>query len=186
MKNNYYIDKTHIVNDLRLEYDHWINILNEQEVHAIRKYSWNSMDMGIKSKNFFVRLNSMLRGGYNKLDSEMLNKYADIISGALRKSPTKRSFICYRGSDYDLSNNVGIGGKFKVKQFVSTSVIGSRIFSGKYKLIIYVPSGTYGAYIEKLSHYPKQREFLLDKGHIFEVVSRYENTIELEVTHESY
>lgn len=50
-----------------------------------------------------------------------------------------------------------------------------------YKILIYVPKGSKGAYIERISRYPKQRELLLDKDTIFRVVSKKEKEIELQV-----
>ena len=51
----------------------------------------------------------------------------------------------------------------------------------KYEIIIYAPKGSRGAYIEKISKYPKQRELLLDKDVIFRVISKQQNLIELKV-----
>ena len=46
---------------------------------------------------------------------------------------------------------------------------------------IRVPKGACGAYIETLSAYPKQREFLLDKCCAYKVISVENNAVELEV-----
>ena len=56
-----------------------------------------------------------------------------------------------------------------------------RALNGEYEIIIYVKKGTLCAYIEELSVFPKQRELLLDKDNIYRVLSRKDNTIELEV-----
>ena len=56
-------------------------------------------------------------------------------------------------------------------QFISTSVSQRAALDKPYKIIIYVPKGSRGAYIEKVSKYPKQRELLLDKNTIFRVIS---------------
>lgn len=50
---------------------------------------------------------------------------------------------------------------------ISTSVVKGAALSKKYEIIIYAPKGSRGAYIEKISKYPKQRELLLDKDVIF-------------------
>lgn len=48
-------------------------------------------------------------------------------------------------------------------------------------MIIYAPKGAKGAYIEKLSKYPKQREFLFDKDCVYRIRSINGNTLEMEV-----
>lgn len=66
-------------------------------------------------------------------------------------------------------------------QFISTSVTQGAALNKSYKILIYVPKGSKGAYIERISRYPKQRELLLDKDTIFRVVSKKEKEIELQV-----
>ena len=106
----------------------------------------------------------MLRHQYNKEDSELLQKYADIISVALSRTPLKRNVLLYRGCDANPFAHLVLGSEVMMPQFLSTSVIKTRAFRGKYNLQIYAPIGTSGAYIEQLSAYPKQREFLLNAG----------------------
>lgn len=169
-----------VVNVLRSEYSEWISNLNNEEIHAIRKYSYNSNDFE-RSNRFFERLNRWLRGEYNENNEPILKKYAKIISDALKKHPTKHSFICYRRVNYIPFDESKIGHDFKFNQFISTSVIQSKTIKGKYLLIIHIPIGTLGAYIEELSCFPKQREFLLDKDCIYRILSIKEDIIEVEV-----
>ncbi len=169
-----------VVSVLRKEYDSWINSLNEKEKYAIEKYSWNSFDKNNGNISFFQRLNSMLRG-IKSNEQGMLSEYAEIISNAISRHPIEHSVICYRGSDYDMTDNTEVGETFQSMQFISTSVIRSRRLKGTYEFVIHVPKGSEVAYIEKLSRYKKQRELLINKDTLFKVVARNGFLIELEV-----
>ena len=171
------LPQNRVVDVLRKDSVSWIESLSGKEKHAIEKYTYNSGDR--KPNRFYERLNGMLRGDMPK--DEKLEEYADTISAALKKNVLQQDVIAYRGMDIDPSNNIPINGLYRGKQFFSTSVIENRSFDSKYKIIIYVKKGSKAAYIEKLSHYTKQRELLLDKDCIYRVLSRKENVIELEV-----
>ena len=122
----------------------------------------------------------MLRGDLTE-EKEMLDSYADIISRAISKHPIEHPVVCYRGSDFDLSDGAAVGESFISLQFVSTSVIRSKKLKGQYEFVIHVPQGADVAYIEKLSKFKKQRELLINKNTMFAVVSRNECLVELEV-----
>ena len=171
------LPQNRVVDVLRKESVSWIESLSGKEKYAIEKYTYNSGDR--KPNRFYERLNGMLRGDMPK--DEKLEEYAYTISAALKKNVLQQDVIAYRGMDIDPSNNIPINGLYRGKQFFSTSVIENRSFDSKYKIIIYVKKGSKAAYIEKLSHYKKQRELLLDKDCIYRVLSRKENVIELEV-----
>ena len=166
-----------VVNTLRKESDEWIKKLTDKEKHAIKKYTYNSGDK--KPNRFFERLNAMLRGDISS--DEKLQEYADTISSAIRKNKIAQDIIVYRNLDVDLYSDFKVNDVFEEEQFISTSVIQTAALSKKYKLIIYVPKGSNGAYIEKLSKYPKQRELLLDMKTKFIVLSKKDNVIELKV-----
>ena len=51
----------------------------------------------------------------------------------------------------------------------------------QFKMIFLVPKGSQGAYIENISKYPKQREFLLDKDCKMRILSKQEDSILVEV-----
>lgn len=168
-----------IVEELRAEYVEWANELTTEERKAIRKYSYNSIDG--KQNRFFERLNAMLRGAYNKSNNAMLVRYANIISGALKKHRLSFPIVCYRGVDVDPTGDVEIGTVFSFRQFVSTSVVRRKALSKEYLLVISVPAGTCGAYIENISAFPWQREFLIDKECNYCITRRQGRTIYLEV-----
>lgn len=165
-----------IVSLLRKDSKKWLALLTNEEKRAIRKYTYNTGDD--KASQFYKRLNTMLRG--ESLEDTILFKYSDIISNAICKNRLKRFVVCYRGLNYNPADGYEIGDIFQMRQFVSTSVIETKCFTGEVKMIIYAPAGTQAAYIENLSHYPKQREMLFDKDCYFELISNENNVIELE------
>lgn len=170
-----------VVNTLRKEYDKWIELLTEKEKYAIEKYTWNSFDKFNNVNSFFERINAMLRGVTTE-EKQMLEEYSDIISTAISKHPIEHSVVCYRGSDYDMSDGVAVGESFVGMQFVSTSVIRSKKLKGKFEFVIHIPQGASVVYIEKLSKYKSQRELLIDKNTMYTVLSRNGYLIELEVS----
>lgn len=166
-----------VVDVLRSESEKWIDSLTEEEKRAIRKYTYNSGDK--RPNRFFERLNAMLRGERPK--EKRLTEYADTISNALKKNKLKQDIIAYRGVDIDPTAGAEIGDIVAPGQFFSTSVIDARSFGAGYKIVVYAKKGSNAAYVETLSHFPKQRELLIDKDCFYRVLSRKGNTIELEV-----
>ena len=171
------LPKEKVVDVLREDSKEWIENLSEDEKYAIQKYTYNSGDK--KPNRFFERLNAMLRGDLP--EDKKLRTYADIISSALNKSRIKRDVIAYRNLDVDLYSGFEVNDLIIEEQFISTSVSKRAALEKPYKVVIYIPKGSRGAYIEAISKYPKQRELLLDKGTIFRVISKKENVIELQV-----
>ena len=171
------LPKEKVVDVLREDSKEWIENLSEDEKYAIQKYTYNSGDK--KPNRFFERLNAMLRGDLP--EDKKLRTYADIISSALNKSRIKRDVIAYRNLDVDLYSGFEVNDLIIEEQFISTSVSKRAALEKPYKVVIYIPKGSRGAYIEDISKYPKQRELLLDKGTIFRVISKKENVIELQV-----
>lgn len=166
-----------VVQILRKDSEGWIQELTDKEKRAIQKYTYNSGDK--KPNRFFERLNAMLRGDLP--EDEKLRIYADTISSALNKSRIKRDVIAYRNLDVDLYSGFEVNDLIIEEQFISTSVSKRAALEKPYKVVIYIPKGSGGAYIESISKYPKQRELLLDKGTIFRVISKKENVTELQV-----
>lgn len=166
-----------VVDILRKDSKEWITELSEKEKHAIRKYTYNSGDE--KPNRFFERLNAMLRGDIPE-DKKLL-EYAEVISKALKKSRIKHDIIAYRNLDLDIYSDFEINDLITEGQFTSTSATKSATLNKPYKVLIYVPKGSKGAYIEELSKFPKQRELLLDKDTVFRVISKKEKEIELQV-----
>ena len=151
--------------------------MTADEKRAIRKYTYNSGDK--KPNRFFERLNAMLRG--NIAEDKRLREYADVISGALKRNKLKHDIICYRNLDFNPYEKYSVGDVFIENQFISTSVSSGAALDKEFKMIIFAPKGTRGAYIECISKYPNQREFLLDKDCKLRVISKQEDSIVLEV-----
>lgn len=174
-----FVSSINVIPVLRMEYAIWIDGLTTEEIRAIKKYTWNSKEW--LPLSFYKRMNAALRGDYAGPDLGMLLYYANVISGAINRHPLEHNIICYRGSNVDETHGKPVGTKFIAKQFNSTSVVSSKALKKKYQTEIFVPVGARGAYIEMLSRFPKQREFLLDKNTVYRIKSRQEGIIHLEV-----
>ena len=171
------IPQNQVVNRLRKEYSTWKQSLDDFELKAVKKYTYNSNESG--RDKFYMRLNAMLRG--DRTGEERVLRYANGISSAIKKGAIPCDVICYRNMDTNPYSNLDVGDIFVEEQFVSTSVVESRALQKKFKLIIYVPKGSKAAYIESVSKFPAQREVLIDKGSIYRVISKKEDIVELEV-----
>lgn len=171
------LSDSRVVPILRKESQQWIASLNSEEIRAIKKYTKNSGDPA--DDKFYARLNAMLRGEIP--EDATLRYYSDLISGALRKNQLKHDIVCYRNMDINPYSELPVGSVFSAKQFYSASVTKNGTLQGKMQMIIYVRTGAKGAYIESLSKYPKQREFLLNKDCVYKILSNNGSAIEVEV-----
>ena len=99
----------------------------------------------------------------------------------MRKSKIQHDIIVYRNLDLDIYSGFEINDLITEEQFISTSVTRGAALNKMYRILIYVPEGSKGAYIEGLSKFPKQRELLLDKDTVFRVISKKDKEIELKV-----
>jgi len=162
---------------LQKESEPWLKSLTEEEKYALRKYTYNSRDGA--DNRFYKRLNAMLRGDIPK--DENLERYANIISGALKKSSLPGDVVCYRGLDINPVAGVLEGSIVNLHQFISTSVEKRKAFKKKVQIKIYAKKGTHAGYIETLSSFSEQKELLLDKDFLYRVLSNRDNIIELEV-----
>ena len=147
-----------VVDILRQESGSWIKSLNEEEVRSIKKYTKNSKDTILNK--FFARLNSMLRG--DSPEDARLRYHAENISSGLKKYKLRHDIICYRSVNVNPIEGLNVGDIYEPKQFLSSSVTKKGILKGEYMMVIETPKSSCGAYVEGLSQYPKQREFLFD------------------------
>ena len=171
------LPKEKVVDVLREDSKRWIEKLSEAEKHAIQKYTYNSGDK--KPNRFFERLNAMLRG--EKPKDEKLEQYSATISKALMKNKLDHDIICYRNMDFNPYKDYPVGKVICAEQFISTSVSKNAALQKKVEMVFFVHKDACGAYIESISKYPKQREFLLDKSCRLRVISNQEGRIILEV-----
>ena len=176
-KNFKPLPKESVVNILRKKSIEWVKALTKKEKAAIRKYTKNSIDP--KGMELFRRLNAMLRGDIN--NDATLKRYSDLISRAIAKFKLKNDIVCYRTLDFNPYIKYEVGDYVIEEQFTSTSVIEGRELKKPFVIKIKVPKGAKGAYIEELSSFPSQREFLIDKKSVFKVTAKGNNSIELEL-----
>ena len=176
-KNFKPLPKESVVNILRKKSIEWVKALTKKEKAAIRKYTKNSIDP--KGMELFRRLNAMLRGDIN--NDATLKRYSDLISRAIAKFKLKNDIVCYRTLDFNPYIKYEVGDYVIEEQFTSTSVIEGRALKKPFVIKIKVPKGAKGAYIEELSSFPSQREFLIDKKSVFKVTAKGNNSIELEL-----
>lgn len=165
-----------VVPVLREDSKKWIGKLSSEERRAIQKYTKNIGDPD--DDKFFARLNAMLRGDIPEDDT--LNYYSGIITGAISKYRLKYDIICYRGIDVNIVEGKSVGDIYTSEQFFSTSVKKRGALNKKFFYTILAHKGSKGTYIELLSAYPEQREFLFDKGCKFRILSILGNSIILE------
>ena len=148
-----------VVNTLRKESQEWQKELTSEQIHSLKKYTKNSGDKD--DDKFYIRMNSMLRGDIP--EDKGLRDHAERISSALKKNKLEHDIICYRSTDHNPVEGLKPGDTYEPKQFLSSSVTKKgTLQNGKYQMAIRTPKGSCGAYIEGLSKYPKQREYLHD------------------------
>lgn len=148
-----------VVNILRKDSEKWIQTLSNDEIKDISKYTFNGVDND--GKRLYYKINGYVEGYYNpnndKEEETIKRIYKNIHSGILKNEHTK-DIIVYRKDENPL-NLEGVSNKF-----ISSSVTKKGAFEGNPNVAIIVPKGSNGAYVENLSKYPKQREFLLNSG----------------------
>lgn len=171
------LPQNNVVNILRSESKDWINQLTQDEIRAVRKYTKNSGD--ITRPKLYERINAMLRGDIP--EDSRLRHYANTISLALKKNTLRHDIVCYRCVSTDIFQGYVPGDIYFPQQFYSTSVTPKGTLTGEYKIIVHARAGSHGAYIEELSAFPNQREYLFDKDCAYRVLSRSANETEIEV-----
>lgn len=153
------LSDSEVVNILRKDSKEWMQTLSDDEIKAIKKYTYNGKDLdGLR---LFEKINKYLENTYspiNEKDEEIIIRNIANIDNALLKNTLSHDMIVYRNDSYpELLEG-------KISKFLSTSVTKNGVIGKTFNIIIIVPKGTEGSYVESLSKYPKQREFLLNKG----------------------
>lgn len=176
-ENDSYLPKRKVVNILRKDSEEWIKTLSSEEVRAIKKYTKNSGDP--KDDKFFARLNAMLRN--ETPQNDRLNYYSQQITNGLLKFNLEHNIECYRKTDKNYFADRKVGEIIVPGFFMSSSATPGAAPKNDFLTKIYAPKGSKGAYVEFLSKYPNQREFLFDKNNAYRVISNTETLMELEV-----
>lgn len=137
--------------------------LDGRSKDAIESYSYFSKKM---NKNLFNKANGE---GY----TQSYINHADDINTAIDRFPnTKREFYVYHGARAKIAHQLQPGNTFSYSGFMSTSLsprVAEKFVQYEnnegHILRIHVKKGEpKGAYIEKFSHSPEEREYLLKHG----------------------
>ena len=171
------VSQSRIVPILRTSAESWQETLSSEEIRSIEKYAQNIV--GEKPDNFFERINSMLRGDSPKDDKFVY--YANNISSGLSKFILENDIICYRATDKNYFSDKEIGSIFSPGSFLSSSVVPKGALDKDFLTLIYAHKGSNGAYIENISPYKSQREFLFNNTCQYRVLSKSDKLMELEV-----
>ena len=163
------------------ESESWKKKLTKAELHAIRKYTRNSIEENESpyDEKFYFKLNDYLRT--NDKTKKQLERYSKLISSGIKKFKLKEDLVCYRGANIDEFYNVPIGKCTKVLSFTSTTIDVSKTFKGKYSIIINVKAKTRCAFLNSVSRYKRQDELLIDKNAKYKILSRDRNRTFVEV-----
>ncbi|EIM8287171.1 minor capsid protein [Listeria monocytogenes] len=159
----------------------WKESLSSEEHKAIEDYTFDEY-YGL---NRYLRNKTKMKAMGTFEPHHVKEKYEDLenkISSALQKSATPDNMIVYRAvknmdfiKGLDTANGKTV---FKDGGYMSTFISGHVTKPAQkgqgasaYNLVeIALPKGTKGAYVKEFSMFDEEREFLLDKGTVFEYV----------------
>ncbi|EAD4381129.1 ADP-ribosyltransferase [Listeria monocytogenes] len=167
----------------------WKETLLPDEIEAIEKYTVDEY-YGL---NRYLRSKTRLQAEEQFEARHVQSKYEELeksLSSALQKSTTPDNMIVYRAvkddnfiKGLDTANGKTLfkdGGYMSTTPFLDSSFIRSHVTNpakgglgsrDPYNLVeISLPKGTRGAYVREFSMFSNEKEFLLDKGTVFEYV----------------
>ncbi|EAE5023168.1 hypothetical protein G7498_001049 [Listeria monocytogenes] len=167
----------------------WKETLLPDEIEAIEKYTVDEY-YGL---NRYLRSKTRLQAEEQFEARYVQSKYEELeksLSSALQKSTTPDNMIVYRAvkddnfiKGLDTANGKTLfkdGGYMSTTPFLDSSFIRSHVTNpakgglgsrDPYNLVeISLPKGTRGAYVREFSMFSNEKEFLLDKGTVFEYV----------------
>lgn len=166
----------------------WKESLSSEEHKAIEDYTFDEY-YGL---NRYLRNKTKMKAMGTFEPHHVKEKYEDLenkISSALQKSATPDNMIVYRtvkNMDFikglDTANGKTVfkdGGYMSTTPFMDSTFISGHVTkpaqkgqgASAYNLVeIALPKGTKGAYVKEFSMFDEEREFLLDKGTVFEYV----------------
>lgn len=128
-------------------------------------------------------LHSYTGGGYHGMNDYLrrggsLSDRTDVREAASGMNPVPEPFLTRRGCDFrqfglnSYEEAVGLIGKtVEDKGFLSTSAAGKSAFSGTVSLEVEVAAGTRGAYVQSISSFSSEREFIIAPGTKYKVLS---------------
>lgn len=166
----------------------WKETLLPDEIEAIEKYTVDEY-YGL---NRYLRTKTKLQSEGQFETRHVQSKYEQLeksLSSALQKSTTPDNMIVYRAvkddnfiKGLDTANGKTVfkdGGYMSTTPFMDSTFISSHVIKPAqgigskepYHLVeILLPKGTRGAYVREFSMFSNEKEFLLDKGTVFEYV----------------
>lgn len=144
----------------------WLQKITEEEERGVRIYTGGT----------YQSMNAYLRGIKTAEDvGERIVKYVDWCASALEKASTPRDMIVRRGDNYNMLKDLGIdfskgnlenikGSMVESKAFLSTSPDPRGGFDKDIEYVVKVPKGSQGMYVDSISQYEGEKEFLLNRG----------------------
>ena len=162
------------------EAERWEKSLNMYEKTYIRKYTFNEFDANKRPhERFYARVNKALRTG--RMTERSLDKRIEYISSGLKKFNLEDDLMLYRRTDDNYMVGKLLGDIYYEPGFISTSITEEGTLKGEYLYIIFAHKGVRGAFVEKLSKFEKQREFLIDKSIQYRILLVKDKVIVMEV-----
>ena len=146
--------------------DDWLQKITEEEERGVRIYTGGT----------YQSMNAYLRGLKTAEDvGQRIVKYVDWCASALEKANTPRDMIVRRGDNYNMLKDLGVdfskgnlenikGSLVESKAFLSTSPDPRGGFDKDIEYVIKIPKGSQGMYVDSISQYEGEKEFLLNRG----------------------
>ena len=151
------------VEEMRLAYAGALDQLTKAERAAVSDYTGSA----------FGAINSVLRNeGFNpeSFPNSNITKQVNAIDSALQRGTLQEGAILYRGFSANNITSALESGQLKPGMlitdtgFMSTSARHEEAFGGTIQLRIFAPPGTKGLYVEPISHFKGEREFILPRN----------------------
>lgn len=187
------------IEEMQDKYMDWANNLDDDLKRSVEKYTGNS----------YKAVNANLRGTYEHTKPDWVDDMVDKLTKVLDNVEVKEDIATYRGMnvhhlDETFKKFYNKNGEFKFdktdeilkeakdklvgtivedKGFVSTTIKESSTFNRNVNMKINVPKGAKGGYIEDLSKFSDEKEFLLQRDSKFQIIDAHmsTDTLELEV-----
>lgn len=148
---------------------------------GLKRYTGSSYEL-VNDKLRGVR--QFEAGSWNATEAKKITGQMD---RAMAKSSVDQAVTVYRGVDKkvfgewnDIADDMLPGMVFTDQGFSSTStdvkLLNSWGGRGKYEIEVLVPEGSRGIYVQSISHFPHERELILDRGSSFRVISAQNDT----------
>lgn len=157
------------------KYGKFIDGLPDAQKNGINHYT----------KHHYEQMNAYLRGLSDTVSASDSHAI-ESATAALEKSRAPENIVAFRGMRpfgiFNDLHSLKIGTVYQDKGFTSTSIDKSKSFSG-IKVKIHIPKGSKGAYVDSISAFRGEKEFLIPPGAKFRVksVDAVNNSITVEL-----